>query len=409
LLAEHVPTLLAGPFVHSLVVQQEVPLLGMQAPVAAQVLNAGATQEQTPAPVQVRLPPQSLLVQQEATGMHVLPHILNPLAHGKLHVFAVPHTPVVFAGPPVQSALVQHPAVAMHRLVLAHRLKPVLHAMPQVPAAPPVQVADPFAAGDGQDPQLVPQNVVLVSGWQIPLQLCCPVMHTPLHAFAVAMHAPRHSFIPVGHAGWHARPSQVTVPPPVGAWQGMQDASSLGPHVATALLSTHLPPHTWNPVLHISAHIPLMQAAVPLVSVGHVTHVAPHPVASLSEAHRAPVPAPQRCVPAAHVKSHVVPSHVVALAPVGLGQPVQVVPHVSTLLFVAQMPLQSCVPVGQVPQAAVVAMQAPAHSLVSVGQAGTHAVPSQATEPPVGIVHAVHEVVPQLPVSSLLTHLAPQM
>ena len=192
----------------------------------------------------VPAPAQSLLVQHEVARMHALAHILKPPAHGKLQVFAVPHTPVVLAGPPVQSALVQHPAVGMHRFVLGHSLKPVLHAIPQVPAAPPVQVAAPLDAGTGQDAQLVPQNVVLVSGWQMPLQLCCPDAQTPLQAFAVGMQPPRHSFIPAGHVGWHARPSQVTVPPLVGTWQGMHDASSLGPQVATALLSTHLPPHT---------------------------------------------------------------------------------------------------------------------------------------------------------------------
>jgi hypothetical protein len=68
-------------------------------------------------------------------------------------------------------------------------------------------------------------------------------MHIPSQAFAFGMHAPRHSFIPAGHAGWQARPSQVTVPP-VGVMQGMHDALSFGPQLATILLSTHLPPHT---------------------------------------------------------------------------------------------------------------------------------------------------------------------
>lgn len=322
-------------------------------------------------------------------------------------MFAVPHTPVVLAGPVVQSVLAQHPAMAMHMLVPGHRLNPVLHAIPQVPEAPPVQVAEPFAAGAGQDTQLAPQKVVLVSAWQMPLQLCCPVMHIPSHAFAFGMHVPRHSLVPEGHAGWHARPSHVTVPP-VGIWQAVHEASSLGPQVATALLSTHLPPHTWKPVLHISAHSPPTQAAVPFASVGQVMQVAPHPVASLSAAHRAPVPVPHRCVPAAQVKSQVVPLQVAALAPAGFGQAWQLVPHESTLRFMAQMPLQSCVPVGQVPHTALVAMQAPAHSLVSMGQVGTHAVPSQPTVPPAGIWHAVHDVVPQLPTSLLLTHLPPQ-
>ncbi len=56
--AVHVPTLPAGPLVQSPLTQQEAVLFGMQAFVPEQVLNAGPTQEQTPAPVQVRFPPQ---------------------------------------------------------------------------------------------------------------------------------------------------------------------------------------------------------------------------------------------------------------------------------------------------------------------------------------------------------------
>jgi hypothetical protein len=117
---------------------------------------------------------------------------------------------------------------------------------------------------------------------------------------------------------------------------------------------------------------------------------------------------PQRCVPALQVKSHVFPVQVVVLAPVGLGQAVHEVPHVSMLVFMAQMPPQSCVPVGQSPHKLSVGTHAPAHSLGPGGHAGTHVVPSQVTEPPVGIWHAVHDVVPQLPTSRLLTHRPPQ-
>jgi hypothetical protein len=156
-------------------------------------------------------------------------------------VFAVPHTPTVFAGPLVQSALLQHPAVATHRLVPGQILKPVLQAIAQ---APPVHVAVPFEVGGVQALQPAPQKLVLVSDWQTPLQLWVPVGHAPLQAIALPMHAPLHSLEPLGQAGTHARPSHVTVPPPVGAWQAVQDVLSLGPHVATALLLTHLPAQT---------------------------------------------------------------------------------------------------------------------------------------------------------------------
>jgi hypothetical protein len=60
----------------------------------------------------------------------------------------------------------------------------------------------------------------------------------------VAMHAPLHS-LAFAHAGTQVRPSHVTDPPvPVGAWQGMQDVLSVGPQVASALLSTHFAPQT---------------------------------------------------------------------------------------------------------------------------------------------------------------------
>lgn len=155
-------------------------------------------------------------------------------------MFAVPHTPTVFAGREVQSALVQQPAVATHRLVPAQFLNPLLHVMPQVPL---VQTALPFEGGVEQLLQPAPQKEVLVSAWQIPLQLCVPVGQVPLQAIAFAMQAPLHSLLPLGHAGTHASPSQVTVPL-VGGWHAVHDVESFGPQVATALFDTHFPPHT---------------------------------------------------------------------------------------------------------------------------------------------------------------------
>lgn len=220
------------------------------------------------------------------------------------------------------------------------------------------------------------------------------------------MQAPLHSFMPLGQAATQARPLQVTVPP-LGAWQGVHDVLSVGPQVATAPLLTHFPAQVWKPLLHLRAHAPATQAAVPLGSVGQLTQVVPQPVASSSGAQRAP----QRWVPEPQAKSHAVPSQVAALAPVGLGQTVQEAdPQLSVLVFAAQMPAQLCEPAGQTPeQAAVAAMQAPAQGFMPVGQAGRQAVPSHVTEPPVGIWQAMHEVGPQLPTSRLLTHRPPQM
>ena len=90
----------------------------------------------------------------------------------------------------------------------------------------------------------------------------------------------------------HESPSQVTVPPLVGAWHAVHEVLSLGPQVAMALLLTHLPPHRWKPLRHCTAHAPLTQTAAPFVSVGQLTQLVPHPVGSLSTAHRVLPPVP---------------------------------------------------------------------------------------------------------------------
>ena len=50
----------------------------------------------------------------------------------------------------------------------------------------------------------------------MPAQLWVPFGHIPLQAMALAMQAPLQS-LPFGQAGTQARPSQPTVPPPLGA------------------------------------------------------------------------------------------------------------------------------------------------------------------------------------------------
>ena len=128
---------------------------------------------------------------------------------------ALPQVPVVFAGPVVQSALVQQPAVATHRLVFGQFLNPMLQVIPHIPVVA-LHTAMPFDIGDAQPLQAGPQKLVLVSDWQTPAQLCVPVGHMPLQAIALAMHAPLHNLLPVGHDGTQARPSHVTIPPPPG-------------------------------------------------------------------------------------------------------------------------------------------------------------------------------------------------
>ena len=156
-------------------------------------------------------------------------------------MFAVPHTPVVFGGPLVHSVEAQQPVVGMHGRVPGQFLKPALQAMLHLPLVGS-QAAVPFEVGVGQDVQAAPQKLVLVSDWQIPLQLCVPVGQIPLQAFALGMQAPAHTLVPLGHAATQASPSQVTVPP-VGARHAVQEVESFGPQVATALLLTHFPAH----------------------------------------------------------------------------------------------------------------------------------------------------------------------
>ena len=184
----------------------------------------------------------------------------------------------------------------------------------------------------------------------------------------------------------------------------MQD---VGPQLPTSLLSTHLSAQTWKPILHINPHAPFTHAAAPFGSVGQAAHIVPQPVASLSAAQRFV----HRCVPGPQVKSQAVPSQLVALAPGGLAHPTHdVTPHVLTLVLAAQTPPQLCVPAGHWPeQAAAMSTHAPTHSFIPVGHAGTHAVPSHVTEPSVGAWQAWQDVVPQLPMSLLLTQRLPQM
>ena len=157
------------------------------------------------------------------------------------------------------------------------------------------------------------------------------------------------------------------------------------------------------------AQAPLTQAATPLESVGQLVQLVPQPVASLSAAHRVPAPVPHTCVPAPQVKPQVVPSQLFEVAPLGKGHAVHAVaPQLATSVLLAQMPAQLWVPLAQPPlHAALLAIQVPAHSFMLVGHAGTHCVPSQVTEPPIGWVHAAQDEVPQLPTSVLLTHLPP--
>jgi hypothetical protein len=101
----------------------------------------------------------------------------------------------------------------------------------------------------------------------------------------------------------------------------------------------------------------------------------------------------------------VVPLQLAAPCEVGSAHAEQRAPHVPTLPLGEQMPLQLWVFVGHMLlQARLLAMQAPLHSCMLVGQLVPHDRPSQVAEPPWGTAQAEHEVGPQLARSVLATH-----
>jgi hypothetical protein len=80
------------------------------------------------------------------------------------------------------------------------------------------------------------------------------------------------------------------------------------------------------------------------------------------------------------------------------------------LLLGWQIPLQLCVPCGQLPlQATLSAMHEPLQIFMPLGHAGLHASPSHVTVPPfAGATHAiVHSVGPQVATSELLAQRLP--
>jgi hypothetical protein len=155
-----------------------------------------------------------VLPQQSELFRHKAPHVFAGETHRLLQACVVAsQVGVVFAAPAGQSLFEQQPLLGTQRVVPGQFLKPLLQLMPQVPL---LQTAPPFEVGAGQALQAVPQKLLLLSVWQIPLQLWVPDWHIPLHALALAMHAPMHSLVPFGQDEMHERPSQETDPPPVG-------------------------------------------------------------------------------------------------------------------------------------------------------------------------------------------------
>jgi hypothetical protein len=105
------------------------------------------------------------------------------------------------------------------------------------PQAVPSQVVAPFV-GVAHGVHDVPHELGLVLGWHVPEQSWLPLGQTPEQVALEAMHAPAHSFIPDGQVPPQLVPSQVAVPPLVGAVHATQDE----PHDATAVLLAQVDP-----------------------------------------------------------------------------------------------------------------------------------------------------------------------
>ena len=100
----------------------------------------------------------------------------------------------------------------------------------------------------------------------------------------------------------------------------------------------------------------------------------------------------QSLKPESHVKPQA-PLAQVAVALVTAGQAAQREPQEFTLVFERQRPLQSCVPMGQMPmQAAPFGMQTLAQTFWPVGQLAPQVVPSQVAVPPCGVEQAEQDV-----------------
>ena len=105
------------------------------------------------------------------------------------------------------------------------------------PQVVPSQLGAPLV-GVAHGVHELPHELVLLLGWQVPLQSWVPIGQTPAHDAVLAMHAPAQSFMPVGQVPPHTVPSQVAVPPPVGAVQAMQAE----PHELTDVLRAQVDP-----------------------------------------------------------------------------------------------------------------------------------------------------------------------
>jgi hypothetical protein len=241
------------------------------------------------------------------------------------------------------------------------------------------------------------QQAVVAIHESLAAQYFCPPRHFPEQAAVCAIQTPSQSWGALVGQDWtQAVPLHVTLPP-VGFWHAV--VHSVSPHVSGALLLTHFPLQLWYPELQRTEHAPFWQIAVPFASTGHFVHAAPQALASSSAAHVVP----HWWRPVAQVNPQVPLVHVVLTEPVGAGQGVHDALHEAAAVSEEQIPLQLCVPEGQLPHTAVASMQAPLQSFCVPGHVPPQTPAVQVAVPPVMAGHAVHEV-PQLAGSVSLRH-----
>ena len=106
------------------------------------------------------------------------------------------------------------------------------------PHAVPLHVGVALATAAHGVHAVVPHELVLVLGWQVPPQSWLPAAHEPMHEAAESMHTPKHAFWPDGQVPLQDVPSQVAVPPVRGG-HAMHDV----PQVATSVLLAQVDPH----------------------------------------------------------------------------------------------------------------------------------------------------------------------
>lgn len=94
---------------------------------------------------------------------------------------------------------------------------------------------------------------------------------------------PLQSAYPVAHAYPHVPAMQVADAPTMTG-----HGTHAVPHVAVALLDTHVPPQAWKPALQVTPQALPLHEAEPFAGVAQGEHDAPHVVTEVSLTHDDP-------------------------------------------------------------------------------------------------------------------------